>query len=84
MGLMTIFHSFTIIGWSSLYKLDTNSVEGTTSNVSSSLARSLVAADTCLPRRCPAIAASIRSIIPAFSRHVTVRKIKIIFKYGVL
>jgi hypothetical protein len=30
----------------------------------------LFAADTCLPRRCPALATFIRSTIPAFSRHV--------------
>jgi hypothetical protein len=55
-----------------LYNLDTDRVEDTPSNGSSTLARSFEAAHTCLPRRCLAMAASSCQTIPVFSRHITI------------
>jgi hypothetical protein len=38
-----------------------------------------IAADTCLPRRCLAMAASTRSTIPTFSSHATIYTAKVVF-----
>jgi hypothetical protein len=55
------------------------------SNGPSTVARSFVAADTWLQRRCLAIVASIHSNIPAFSRHVTMYSIYIyIYMYYII
>jgi hypothetical protein len=58
----------------SLYtcNLSTDRIENIVSNSSSIVSCVTVAAETCLPHSCLAMAASIRSNILAFSRHVTI------------
>jgi hypothetical protein len=54
--------------WPSLYCLGADRIENTAPSIVVSVS---IAVDTCLPCRCQAVTAPVRSNVPAFSRHVT-------------